>query len=146
MQGLREAAWTAGEIEEFGGLAMTLHDCDSFEGLKGANQDRGGGFGRFADDVEHEVSAVIEKNVDVAGSEIHGLDAGRGAAEMMPGGIARRISFGFDDAAGDATGGEFVDDDFADEETRKSDGVRGKLGAGNPANGDFRGGFEGGRL
>src|SRR5690242_13354142 len=144
LHSLREAAGAAGEIEEFGGLAVALHDFDAFERLEGADQDGGGGFGRLADDVEHEVCAVVEENVDVAGSEVHGLDARRGAAEMVTGGIAWRIGFGFDDAAADATGGKLVDDDFADEETGEFDSVFGQLGAVDAAKGDFRGFLEGG--
>ena len=37
LQGLREAAGTASEIEELGGLTMALHDFHSFERLEGAN-------------------------------------------------------------------------------------------------------------
>ena len=144
LQSLREAAWAAREVQERCGFAMALHDCDSFERFEGANQDGGGGFGRLAYDVEHEVRAVIEKDVDVAGGEVHGFDARRGPAEMMAGGITGRVGFGFDDAAADATGGEFVDDDFADEETRELDGVRGKFGAANPANENFCRFLEGG--
>jgi len=144
LQRLREAARPAREIEEFGAFAMALHDFDAFERLESANQDGRSGFGRLADDVEHEMRAIVEENIDVAGSEIHGFDARRGPAEMMPGGIARRIRFGLNDAAADATGGKFVHHDFADEETRKLDGVRGKLGAANAADGDFLRFLEGG--
>lgn len=138
LQGLREAPRAAREVQELSGFAVALHDFDSLERLERANQDGRGGFGRLAYDVEHEVRAIVEENVDVAGSEIHGFDARRGAAEMVAGGIAGRVGFGFDDAAADATGGKLVDDDFADEETRKLDGVRGKLGAADVSNGDFR--------
>src|SRR5579859_5460316 len=44
LQGLREAAGTAREIEERGGFAMALHDLNSFERLESANQNGGGGF------------------------------------------------------------------------------------------------------
>lgn len=144
LQSLRKAAWTAREVQEHGGFAMALHHFNSSDGFESANQNGGGSPGRFADDVEHEVRAVVEENVDVAGSEIHGLDARRGAAKMMTRGIARRIGFGLDDAAADAPGREFVHDDFADEETRELDGVRRKLGTANPANGEFRRLLEGG--
>ena len=141
LQSLREATRPAGETEKLGGFAMALHDCDAFERLERANEDGGGDFGRLADDIEHEMRAVVEENINVAGSEIHGFDARRGPAEMMTGGIARRIRFGFDDAAADASGRQVVHYDFADEETRKFDGVHGKLGAADAANGEFRAGF-----
>ena len=117
LQSLREAAWTAREIEESGGFAVALHDFGSFERLERANQDGSGGFWRLADDIEHKVRTVVEENVDVAGSKIHGFDARRGPAKVMTGGIARRISFGLDDAAADATRRQIVDDNFADEKT-----------------------------
>src|SRR5690348_14899223 len=60
---------------------------------------------------------------------------------MMSCGIARGICFRLHDAATDASGGEIVHDDFADQETSELDGVFWKLGAANPANGEFRAGF-----
>lgn len=141
LQSLREAPRAAREIEKPRGFAMTLHDFDAFERFERANQNGGGGFGGLAHDIEHEVVAVIEKNVDVAGSKIHGTDARRWPAKVMPGRIARRISFGLDDAAADAPLRQFVDDDFADKETRERNGIFGKLGAANAANGSFRGRF-----
>lgn len=138
LQCLCQAPRAAREIQELGGFAMALHDFDSFERLERANQDGGGDLGRFAHDVEHEVGAIVKENVDVAGSKIHGFDARRGAAEVMPGGIARRISLGFDDPAADAARGKFVHDDFADEEAREFDSVLGKLRASDPPNGGFR--------
>ena len=118
LQSLREAARPAGEIAKLGGVAMALHDFDAFERLERANQDSRGGFPRLAHNVEHEVRAVVEENVDVAGGEIHRADAQRGPAKMMPSGIARWVRFGFDDAAAHASGGKFVNHDFADEEAR----------------------------
>src|SRR5690348_12394804 len=66
LQRLREAAGTASEVQKRGGLATALHDCDSFERFERANQNSRRGFGRLADDVEHEVRAVVEENVDVS--------------------------------------------------------------------------------
>ena len=137
LQRLREASRTAREIQKLGGFTMALHDFDSFKRLERANQNGRGGFGRLANDIEHKVRAVVEENVNVAGSKIHGFDARGGPAEMMPGGIARRIRFGLNDAAADAAGGKFVHHDFADEEAREFDGVLGKFGAVNPANGSL---------
>lgn len=137
LQGLREAPRTAGEVEELGSFAMALHDFDAFQRLERANQDGCGGFGRLADDVEHEVRAIVKKHVDVAGGEVHGFDARSGPAEMMTGGVARRIGFGFDDAAADASGWKFMHHDFANEETREFNSVGRKFGAANAANGNF---------
>ena len=137
LQRLREAPRSAREIQKLGGFAMVLHDFDAFEGLERANQNGSGSFGRLAHDVEHEVRAIVEENVDVAGSEIHGTNARCGPAKMMTGRVARRISFGLDDAAADTSAGQIVHDNFADEETRKFDSVRGKFGSANPADRDF---------
>jgi len=52
---------------------------------------------------------------------------------MMGGGIARRIGFGFDDATDESGGGEFANNEFADEETRKGDSVGGQLCAAKQA-------------
>lgn len=132
-----EASRAAGEVEKASGVAMTLHEFDAIERFESADENGGGGAGRFADDVEHEVGAVVEEDVGVALGEIHGADARRGAAEMMAGGIAGRIGFGFDDAAAEASGGEIVDDDFADEEAGESDGARGKFGTMETADREF---------
>src|SRR5215469_2893103 len=118
LQGLREAPRPAREVQEFRGFAMPLHDFDAFQRLERAYQNGGGGFRALAHDVEHEMGAVVEKNVDVAGSQIHRTDSRRGSPKMMSGGIARRISFGLDDTPADASGGKFVHHDFADQETR----------------------------
>jgi hypothetical protein len=124
-----EPAWATSEIEKASGLAMTLHQLDTFEGLKGADENGRGDSGRFADDVQHEMNAVIEKNIDVTRTEIHRTDAWGGPAEMVTCGIAWRIGFGFDDASAKAVSRKIVDDDFADEEARELDGLRRKLRA-----------------
>lgn len=118
-----QAAGAAGEIEKATGVAVLLHQFDSIERLKGAYENGGGDSCWLADDVEHEVRAVVEKDVGVALGEIHGANARGGAAEMVAGGIARRIGFGFDDASADAAIGKVVDNHFADEEACKGDGV-----------------------
>ena len=120
---------------------MALHKLDSIERFERADEDRGGDSGGFADDVEHEMRAIIEKNVGVAAGEIHGANARRGAAEMVAGGIAGRISFGFDDSAGEASFGEIVDDYFADEEACEGDGAVRKFGTAKAADGEFCAGF-----
>ena len=135
----------AREVEQASGAAMVLHKLDAIERFEGANENGGGGSGRLTHDIEHEVGAVIEKNIDVALSEIHGADARSRAAEVVAGGITGRIGFGFDDAATEASGGEIVDDDFADEESREGDGARRKFGALHGAYCEFcRWGFDGG--
>ena len=65
--------------------------------------------------------AVVEKNVCMTGSEIHGANARGRSAEMVPSGIAGGIGFRFDDAAADASSGKIVDDHFADEKPCECD-------------------------
>ncbi len=55
---------------------------------------------------------------------------------MMSSGIAGWISFGFHDPATEAPGGQIVDHHFADQETRKLNGVMWELGSTQPTNGD----------
>ena len=100
---------------------MALHQFDAIERLESANENRRGGPGGFTDDVEHEVRAVVEKNVCATGSEIHGANARRRTAEVMTSGIAGRVCFRFDNAAAEASTGEIVDDHFADEKAGKGD-------------------------
>ncbi len=133
-----EAPGAAGEIEEPGGLAMALHELDAFERFEGTDEDCGGDSGRLAHDIEHEVRAIVEKNVGVAGGEVHRADARSGAAEMMSGGIAGRIGLRFHNAAAEAARGEIVDDNSSDEEASEIDGVRWKLSAAEAADGEFR--------
>ena len=94
-----EASRAAREIEKLASLAVALHELDAIEGLECADQDGRCDSSRLAHDIQHEVRAVIEKNVGVAGGEVHRTDARSRAAEMMSGGIAGRISFRFHDAA-----------------------------------------------
>ena len=138
-----EASGAAGEIEKPSGLAVALHELETLKRFEGADEDRGGGFLRFAHDVEHEVRAIIEKNVGVAMGEIHRTNARSRAAEVMSGGIAGRIGFRFHDAAAEASRGEIVDDDSSDKEASETDSVGGKVGAAETANGEFgRRGFQ----
>ena len=132
-----ETAWAASEIEKASGLAMTLHQLDAFEGLEGADENGRSDSLRLADDVEHEMSAVIEKDIYVARSEIHRTDPRSGTAKMVTGGIAWRIGFGFDDASADPASPEIVDDDFADKEARQLDGFWRKFRALQLAEGEF---------
>jgi hypothetical protein len=133
-----EAPGAAGEIEESGGLAMVLHELDAFERFEGADEDCGGDSGALAHDIEHEVRAIVEKNVGVAGGEVHGTNARSGAAEMMSCGIAGRIGFRFYDTAAEAARGEIVDDNSSDEEASESDGAGRKFRAAEAADGEFR--------
>ncbi len=130
-----EAPGAAGEIEESSGLAMALHELDAFERFEGADEDSGGDSGGLAHDIEHEVRAIIEKNVGMSGVEVHRTNARSRAAEMMSGGIAGRI---FHNAAAEAARGEIVDDNSSDEEASEIDGVRWKLSAAEAADGEFR--------
>jgi len=111
-----EASRAAREIKKLTGLAVALHELDTIEGLECADQDGRCDSSRLAHDIQHEVRAVIEKNVGVAGGEIHRTNARSRAAEMMSGGIAGWISFRFHDAAAQAARGKIVDDDLSDEE------------------------------
>jgi len=74
----------------------------------------------------------------MTGAEIHRTDARSRAAEMMSGGIARRIRFRFHDTAAEAARREIVDDDFSDEETSEPDSFGRKFGAAKAADGEFR--------
>src|SRR6266404_3732655 len=114
---------------------MALHEFDAIESLESANEDRRSGAGGLADDVEHEMRAVVEKNVCVTGSEIHGANARRGPAEVMARGIAGRVCLRFDDAAAEAATGEIVDDHFADEKAGEGDSIDRKFRAAKSTDG-----------
>jgi hypothetical protein len=145
LEGGGEASGPACEIENSSGLAMALHEFDAFERLEGADKDRGGDSGGLADDIEHEVRAVIEKDVGVAGREIHRANARSWPAEVMSGRIARRIGLCFHDATAEAARREIVHDDFPDEEASELDGVMRKFGASHAPNKEFvRRGFHSG--
>jgi len=133
-----EAPGAAGEIEESSGLAMALHELDAFERFEGADEDSGGDSGTLAHDIQHEVRAIVEKDVGVAGGEVHRADARSRAAEMMSRGIAGRIGFRFHNTAAEAARGEIVDDNSSDEEASESDGARWKLSAAEAADREFR--------
>jgi hypothetical protein len=140
-----QTSGAAGEIEQPVGVAMILHELDAIEWFEGANENGGGGARRLTHDIEHEVGAVVEKNINVALGKIHGADARGWATEMVASGITGRIGLGFDDAAAEASGREIMDDDFADEEAREGDGARGKFGAPQGTYCEFcRWGFDGG--
>ncbi len=129
LKGGGEASGAAGKIEKPCGLAVAPHEPDSIKRFEGADEDCGGGTGRLAYDVEHEVRAIVEKNVGMALGKVHRTNARSRAAEMMSGGIAGRIGFRFHDTAAEAARREIVDDDSSDEETSEPDGVSRKFGA-----------------
>jgi len=133
-----EASGSTREIKKPGGPAVALQELDAIQGFEGANEDCGGGSGRLAHDIEHEVRAIVEENIGMTGAEIHRTDARSRAAEMMSGGIARRIRFRFHDTAAEAARREIVDDDFSDEETSEPDSFGRKFGAAKAADGEFR--------
>ena len=62
-----EPSWPAGKIVKFRALSVTLHDLNAFKRLDSSDQDRRGDSRRLAHDIEHEVSAVVKKNVSVTG-------------------------------------------------------------------------------
>ena len=70
----------------------------------------------------------------MAGSKIHRANAGSGAAEMVSGGIAGRISFRFHNAAAEAARRKIVDDHFSNEEASELGGVSRKFAAVKAAN------------
>ena len=117
---------------------MALHELEAFERFESADEDCGRDSGRLAHNVEHEVRAIVEKNVGVAGGEVHRTNARSRASEMMSRGIAGRIGFRFHNAAAEASRGEIVDDDPSDKETSEIDGVRWKFSAAKAADREFR--------
>jgi hypothetical protein len=137
LKGGGEASRPAREIENSSGLAVALHELDAFERLEGADEDRGGDSCGLADDIEHEVRAVIEKNVGVAWGEIHRSNARSWPAVVMSGGIARRIGLCFHNAAAQSARREIVHDSFPYEEASELNSVRRKLGAAQAANKEF---------
>ncbi len=124
------------EIEKPSGLAVALHELDAIEGFERADENRRGDSCGLAHDIQHEVRAVIEKNVGVAWSEVHRANARSGAAEMMSRGITRRVGLCFHDAAAQAAHGKIVDDNFSNKEASELDGVGRKFTAAQSANGE----------
>jgi len=114
-----EASWAAGEVDKPRRLAVALHDCQSLKRFDSADEDGSSDACGFADDIEHEVRAIVEENIDVPPGEIHRANAGSRAAEVMPGGITRWIGFRFHDAAAEAALRQIMNDDFSDEEARE---------------------------
>jgi len=133
-----EASGAGRETEKLTGLALALHQLDAIEGLERADENGRGDSSGLAHDIEHEVRAIVEKNVGVAGIEIHRTNPRSRPAEMMSGGIPWRISFRLHNAAAQAARGKIVDNDFSDEEASELDGVRWKLGAAEAADYGFR--------
>jgi hypothetical protein len=133
-----EASGAGRETEKLTGLALALHQLDAIEGLERADENGRGDSSGLAHDIEHEVRAIVEKNVGVARREVHRTDARSRAAEVMSGGIAGRIGFRFHNAAAEASRGEIVDDDPSDKETSEIDGVRWKFSAAKAADREFR--------
>jgi len=122
-----EASGAPREIKKSTGLAVFLHEFEALERFDCTDQDRGSCSGRLAHNIQHEVRAVIEKNVGVTGREIHRTDSRSRAAEVMSRGITGRIGLRLHDAPAEASGGEIVDDNFSDKETSEFDSVRWKL-------------------
>ena len=131
-----EAPRTAGEVEQAGGLAVILHLFDAFKGLERADEDAAANSRDFCAHVEHEVVAVTEINVGVAAAKKHGAIARGWTAEVVRGGIALRVGFGFNDTPAEAEAREFADDDFADEKAGQCDGIRREFGTAEAADGN----------
>jgi len=123
LKGGSKASRAAREIEKPGVLAVALHELDALEWFESPDEDGRGDSGALAHDIEHEVRAVIEKNVGMTVGEIHRTNARSWAAKVMSGGIAGRIGFRFHDAPAETARGEIVDDNFSDEEVRQLDGI-----------------------
>src|SRR5712691_2493322 len=129
LQGRGETTGATGEIEKANCPAMALHEFDAFQRFESADENRGRGSRRLADHVQHEMRTVVEEDIDVPRSEIHGANPRRRATEVMAGGIPRWIRFGFDDASAEAASRKVMDYNFADEEARERDGVMRKFGS-----------------
>src|SRR5882724_11812840 len=114
---------------------MMLHLLNALEGLEGADQDAAANASNFRTDVEHKMIAIAEVDVGVAAAKKHGAIARCGSAEVMRGGVALRIGFGFHNAAAKPGAGKFADDDFADEEAGQGHGVRRQFGAAKATDG-----------
>jgi hypothetical protein len=106
----------------------------AFERLKRADQHPASHVRELRGDIEHEMIAVGEVDVSVTAAEKHGAVARGGSPKMMGGGIARRIGFGFDDAAHQPATGEFANHDLADEEAGEGDCIRRQLRAAEASN------------
>ncbi len=124
-----KASRAAREIEKPVGLAVALHKLDALERFERSDENGRGDSGALAHDIEHEVRAIIEKNIGVARGEIHRANTRSRAAKVMSGGIAGRIGLRFHNAAAEAARGEIADDNFSDEEARQLDGISWKLSA-----------------
>ena len=111
------------------GLAVALHKLDALERFERSDENGRGDSGALAHNIEHEVRAIIEKNIGVARGEIHRANTRSRSAKVMSGGIAGRIGFRFHDAPAETARGEIVDDNFSDEEVRQLDGISRKLSA-----------------
>jgi len=124
-----KASRAAREIEKPVGLAVALHKLDALERFERSDENGRRDSGALAHDIEHEVRAIIEKNIGVARGEIHRANTRSRAAKVMSGGIAGRIGLRFHNAAAEAARGEIADDNFSDEEARQLDGISWKLSA-----------------
>jgi len=137
LKGGGKPSGAASKIKRPSGLAMALHEFDAIEGFERADENRCGDSSGLTHDIQHEVRAVIEKNVGVAGSEIHRANARSRAPEMVPGRIAGRIRFRFHDAAAQPARRKIVDDDFSNKKAGELDSVRRKGGATKGAKREF---------
>jgi len=98
LQCRRQTPRTPGEIQKPRGSAMMLHQVNSLQWFKGADQDTAGDAVRFAADVQHEMGAIVKENVGVTVMQIHGAYAWSGTAIVMACWVAGRVGFSFHNA------------------------------------------------
>jgi hypothetical protein len=121
VQSLGQTARAASEVVEFVGAAAALHFGDAFERFECANQDAATYSGRFGAYIEHEVVAIGEVDVGVAGAQEHGRCARSRTAVVVGGRITWWVGFGLYNAAGHSEAGEVANDDLTDEVSRELD-------------------------
>ena len=114
-----EAAGATGQVKEVRCFAMALHLSDAFKRLHSAYENGGSRALRFADDVQHEMRAIVEENISMAGSKVHRTDSRRWTAEVVTRGIAGRVGFHLDDAPAETSRGKIVHNNFANQEARE---------------------------
>jgi hypothetical protein len=95
---------------------VAFHLIDAVERLQRAEQHAAPDAGNFAAHVEHEMIAVRKVDVSMSAPQKHRSIARGRTAKMMGGWVARRVRFGFNDAARHSAGREFANDDLADQE------------------------------
>jgi hypothetical protein len=111
--GGREAARTAGQVQQAGGVAVRLHIANTLEGLKRPDEDATPDTFDFRTHIEHEVIAITKVDVGMAAAKEHGAISRRWPAKMVSGRVALRIGLGFNDPAGQTYARQFAHHNFA---------------------------------